>query len=349
MFCTICGHSNLEDQKYCRKCGAALAEDNPGSKPLSQQLNTTYLDSGDAGGFSSDPSSNLDARPTRQIDPVSRELNPVTGPATLPENLPTQALGETTMSGYETPVPAMPAVSNPTEPVPAPVISSNRSHRGLGISLALAVVLLAGAASVYFLRSSGDSTPNSEDAQSLVADQSQPAPVEQPQATTDAIEPELIDPTLPEPQSEVSPQRNRKGANADKDKDQNGENNAKPNSDKAQTTPQGNSDPMPAAPPPAAPAEPEAPAAPEPTAEEYKKQGLDSLRARQYNEAIKQFRAALRLQPSNADFHYLIAVSYERQGLLKEALAAYKRCQSGTYASLAEQHVKRLSKKLKED
>ncbi|MBL8148412.1 MAG: tetratricopeptide repeat protein [Blastocatellia bacterium] len=66
-----------------------------------------------------------------------------------------------------------------------------------------------------------------------------------------------------------------------------------------------------------------------------------------YQGALREYRAALQQQPENQSIHYLIGLSLEKSGDIQGAYDAYSRCQSGTYSSQAQQHVKRLAKKLK--
>ncbi|HSF25736.1 MAG TPA: protein kinase [Blastocatellia bacterium] len=80
--------------------------------------------------------------------------------------------------------------------------------------------------------------------------------------------------------------------------------------------------------------------------EDHMKRGLSLLRAGSYAQAIVEFLAVERLQPANQDVHYMAGLAYEKLGRRADALAAYEKCESGPYASVASQHVKRLSKKV---
>lgn len=79
---------------------------------------------------------------------------------------------------------------------------------------------------------------------------------------------------------------------------------------------------------------------------DHVKRGLELYSSGSYSQAVAEFHAAGRLQPTNGDVHYLTAMAYEKMGRPADALAEYEKCKSGNYAPLAAQHVKRLSKRL---
>ncbi|MCI0488408.1 MAG: tetratricopeptide repeat protein [Blastocatellia bacterium] len=318
-----------------------LSGDAPDSAPLGQELNTTYLDSGEADGFSSDPSAMLGEKRTKKLDAASAELDPVTRP-TAPADLPA---GIAIQSGNEQPISASLPGHLPTEQLPAPAASSRGPGRGLAISLIIAVVLVAATTVSYFFffKSASGSSPDSENAELSNANQSQlaaqAATIEQPPSQPGVLEPGALD-----PKTGLPAQPNSKSA----DETRNANRSADPNSGNSQPSSQGDGSGS-ASPPTAPSTEPAPPAAPKPTAEEYKNRGLKSLGAKQYDQALADFRAALSLQPSNPDLRYLTGMAYEGKGLLPEALNEYRKCLSGTYAPLARQHVKRLSKKLEKN
>lgn len=94
-------------------------------------------------------------------------------------------------------------------------------------------------------------------------------------------------------------------------------------------------------------ATPPPPPRPVMTSEQRLKRGRDFLNAKQYSEALSEFRQVRRLDPRNRDVFYLMGLSHEQLGQLEEALEAYRECTSGPYASVAQNHVKRLAKKLR--
>lgn len=343
MFCTKCGQPNNEGQKYCRICGTKLSEEAAKSTSPGQEFNTTYLDSGEANGFSSDPSSMLKEKRTKKLDAVSSELDPVTRP-TAPTDFPNSAIGQESTSRNEEPVSHSLPGPPPTEQIPPPVVSSSTSRRGLGISLIIAAILVAAGASVYFFSSASGSSSDSLAAESSNENQSQIAAqipmIEQPPSQTAVLEPGALDPKTGTPAP---------GTSKNEGEDRNANRSANPADGKPQPTSQDDPSSGPATSPNAAPADPSPPATPKPTAEEYKQRGVKSLGAKQYDQAIADFRAALSLQSSNGDLRYLMGMAYEGKGLLPEALNEYRKCLSGTYASLARQHVKRLAKKLEKN
>jgi hypothetical protein len=95
------------------------------------------------------------------------------------------------------------------------------------------------------------------------------------------------------------------------------------------------------------------PAPPTPTRAETKSSPTDHIRqgqthfaAGQYAQALAEYRQARRLVPGNADVGYLMGLTLEKMGQPDAALQAYESCTSGPYAGVAQNHVKRLRKKL---
>ncbi|MEK7830666.1 MAG: tetratricopeptide repeat protein [Acidobacteriota bacterium] len=60
--------------------------------------------------------------------------------------------------------------------------------------------------------------------------------------------------------------------------------------------------------------------------------------------ALAEYKKALQLEPGNMDVHYLMGLAYQQMGQPDQALASYRKCASGTYASVAAQHVKKLER-----
>jgi TolA-binding protein len=87
-------------------------------------------------------------------------------------------------------------------------------------------------------------------------------------------------------------------------------------------------------------------AQPELSANDHLKNGLALLNARLYQDAIREFEGVRRLAPANKDIHYLLGQAYHQMGKLDQALAAYRQCTSGVYATVSQNHVKTLEKKL---
>lgn len=64
------------------------------------------------------------------------------------------------------------------------------------------------------------------------------------------------------------------------------------------------------------------------------------------SEALVAYKRAQQIDPANMDVHYLMGLAYQQLGQPDQALTAYRKCTSGTYASVAAQHVKKLEKDL---
>jgi serine/threonine protein kinase len=94
-------------------------------------------------------------------------------------------------------------------------------------------------------------------------------------------------------------------------------------------------------PPQAVPKPPEGP-----SPEEHMTRGLELYGKGSYEEAITEFLAVERIQPSNQDVQYLLGSAYHKLGKLIDARAHYRRCTYGPYAIVARRHVKNISKKL---
>ncbi len=75
-------------------------------------------------------------------------------------------------------------------------------------------------------------------------------------------------------------------------------------------------------------------------------QGIAHLSARRYQDALREFEVVKKQDPRNTNVYYLIGQAYQKMGQLENALEAYRRCTSGDYASIAQNHVKMLSRKL---
>lgn len=67
-----------------------------------------------------------------------------------------------------------------------------------------------------------------------------------------------------------------------------------------------------------------------------------------YKEAINEFEKALKLTPDDKDIYYFIASAYKRAGQDAIAHEYYKKCDSGTYASVARSGAKNTEKAARE-
>jgi tetratricopeptide (TPR) repeat protein len=75
-------------------------------------------------------------------------------------------------------------------------------------------------------------------------------------------------------------------------------------------------------------------------------QGIAHLGAGRYQDALREFEYVKSLDPGNKSVYYLIGQTYHKMGQLERALEAYRQCTSGVYASIAQNHVRTLEKKL---
>jgi len=57
----------------------------------------------------------------------------------------------------------------------------------------------------------------------------------------------------------------------------------------------------------------------------YIERGLSCYQKGDYNEAIKQFQEALKLNPGKAEIHYNLGLTYQAKGLLNEAVEEYRK------------------------
>jgi tetratricopeptide (TPR) repeat protein len=62
-----------------------------------------------------------------------------------------------------------------------------------------------------------------------------------------------------------------------------------------------------------------------PTAHQYIKSGLSCYQKGDYNEAIKQFQKALKLNPEKAEIHYNLGLTYQAKGLFDKAIEEYRK------------------------
>lgn len=75
-------------------------------------------------------------------------------------------------------------------------------------------------------------------------------------------------------------------------------------------------------------------------------QGMAHLTAGRYQDALREFEYVKSLDPGNKSVYYLIGQAYHKMGQLERALEAYRQCTSGVYASIAQNHVRTLEKRI---
>lgn len=78
---------------------------------------------------------------------------------------------------------------------------------------------------------------------------------------------------------------------------------------------------------------------------EHVRRGNEHFTAGRYDDALREYRAAQKLDPSNPDVYYLIGLVHERRGEYEAAREAFQQCTDGPYAAVARNHVKMLEKK----
>jgi len=78
---------------------------------------------------------------------------------------------------------------------------------------------------------------------------------------------------------------------------------------------------------------------------EYVRRGNEYFNARRYDDALREYRAAQQLDPSNPDIYYLLGLVHERRGEYDAAREAFARCTAGPYAAVARNHLKMLEKR----
>jgi Flp pilus assembly protein TadD len=82
------------------------------------------------------------------------------------------------------------------------------------------------------------------------------------------------------------------------------------------------------------------------TAAQHISKGIAFFNSGDSSSAMREFQAAQRQEPGNADVFYLMGQVHEKGGDLESALKDYERCTSGTYANVARGHVKMLKDKV---
>src|SRR4030095_2150584 len=209
---------------------------------------------------------------------------------------------------------------------PAPAKRPSNGRKKLAIAAALCVVALA-AASIFFIKSR---RPPEVQVGTQTAAQAEPARSTQPGAqqsnqqlgqqpvANNQAQPQ----TKPQPTGEVKPSANHNAEAASNPQRQGA---AKPT--------------------PATPQEQQAAGGPQ-GAEQSLNQGKTFLNQHRYQEALAEFERVKNLNPANKDVYYLIGSAYHGMNQLERALEAYRQCTSGDYASVSQDAVKRLEKKV---
>jgi Tetratricopeptide repeat len=90
----------------------------------------------------------------------------------------------------------------------------------------------------------------------------------------------------------------------------------------------------------------EKPAAAGLSAADHKAQGINYMNSGRYQDALQEFESIKKLDPGNKDVYYLIGFTYYKMNQPERALEAYRQCTSGQYASVSQDAVKKLEKKI---
>ena len=311
-FCTSCGTELADGAKFCRQCGAVI-EPLPQAReidPFKTQFEPTErLDEKSA--------MDLLHKAKTEVIPPERDIRTVPMPPTVPtEAQPIKGTGSVPGAVRTTP------------------LGNGRKWIALGVPAALLIVLSGAFFFFNYRNSSAEPTDGL-----AVASPTPEAPTPAPTASTTEQPVESPSPEAPNARptgKPDSPQARSTPAPAQP----------------APTTAMPTPTPIPvqpiqrpangAAPINPAYATPEIKSKPAATAADHWRTGVEFLNAGRAGEALREFEQARRLAPGNPDLFYLIGNAYQQMGRREEALAAYRQCTSGVYATVAQNHVRRL-------
>jgi Tetratricopeptide repeat/zinc-ribbon domain len=307
--CTRCGRELAKSARFCRKCGAPVVD------PDAATENLTLL------------------RETDRIQPKNPTREKPRRTKWIPKDEPddvTPAASEAA-DDLSPDADALPAAAPSI--VLAPAVSSVRRRNWLALAIpGLLVVVAAGSFFLFnFNPSSAEpsadnrppaNAPSASPAAAPAAAPSKKAP-DQPVAVAEKPTPAAVKPT-PAPAVLASVQER-----------------PAPVANSPAPAPPAYANSVAPTPTPAA-----TPASRVVTAADYYNQGVAHLNAGRYSDALQEFDKVRRLAPGNADVYYLIGQCHHRLGQLEKALAAYRLCTLGVYASVAQSHVKNLEQTL---
>ncbi|MDX2033195.1 MAG: tetratricopeptide repeat protein [Blastocatellia bacterium] len=322
-FCTSCGIELVGAAKFCRQCGAVIESPLEKADPFKTQF---------------EPTERL------SVEQIEEKLAAESVHKAKTEAIPPSPVGVKT-------VPMPPSVPTDAQPskitssvvgagkVQTTALSSGKKWIALGVPAFVLIVLCVLFFSFNYRKSSAEPTPEPTPAVS-------PTP-EETQANLAAIPAETPTPS-PTPEAPATKPSIKPTGSPER-----------PNEAVQQPTPaqQTQAAPVPVQPiaqPANAAAQPVKPAYTPPevkpvkpalTMQDHWRLGAGYLGAGRNQEALNEFEQARRLAPGNVDLFYLIGTAYNQMGRYDEALAAYRQCTSGVYASVAQNHVKRLEGK----
>jgi Flp pilus assembly protein TadD/uncharacterized Zn finger protein (UPF0148 family) len=311
-------------KKFCRQCGAALTK--AGAKFCTTCGAT--VDGAETDDVTSQETVGLPGEHTVQTV-AATEVLPASKP---PSNYNTEEMPQVGITGraegkataFVADAPITQSQANPAEPATRP----SNGRKKLAVAAALGVVALA-AASFFFINSR---RPPETQVGSQTAAQAEPARSTQPAAQQSnqqlGQQPGAGANAQAQPQTQPQPIGEVKSSaihNAESASNQQRQAAAKPTpttSQEKQTVGETIS------------------------AENILKQGIAHMYAGQYQEALSELESVKKLDPDNKDVYYVIGLTYQKMNQLGQALDAYRQCTSGHYASVAQDHVKSLEKKV---
>src|SRR5436853_3790851 len=343
-FCPNCGAGLVDDKKYCRKCGSSLmtAELTARRDPRSRQLGSTEV------GARADT--------VRNLDPNTGEMTGVEdgGTRTIGSpGLPSSALpgGTQRMEGSKTLEASGPTatagfgVLPQSQPAPAEPAAAKKSFPIVAL-LSIVVILLAAVLGVgYWLytrarNASASSASNAAPQESM----SQQAAGAAGSSST----PEATGSAATAPGNVVAANNNSATTpNASREQREKNASQTVPSTSSGETAKPSESESASSKPAETNKNQSVSSAVTQTktiTADDHIKAGLKAFDSGAYSQPVSEYTAAASLQPSNADVHCLLGLSYEKLKRPADALAEYQKCTSGPYAAVSKQHVKRLSK-----
>lgn len=320
MSCQRCGSDLTKGAKFCTKCGA--------TSPSAETADFNALKTRPFGGEQTDQTAPSHAAVTEAL-PSNQSGGLMTGPMagqTAPSNYDTEEMPRTRITAQADER----SVTAPTEKtltqsqtVSPPASQPSSGRKGLLLAAALSVVVL-GAGSFIFINSR-----RASEAQTAIlpANEANPATSAPPSIEPSGQPSPAAANNQPQPQSEPAA------------------NGVKPALSKNVESDKRLPQPAVAKPTPTAPQVKYAADGTGAAVHNFN-QGVTYLKAKRYQDALREFEYVKKLDPGNKSVYYVIGQTYHNMGKLEEALEAYRRCTSGMYASVALNNARALEKRL---
>jgi hypothetical protein len=320
MSCQRCGSALTKGARFCTKCGA--------TSPSAETADFNTLKTRPFGEEQTDQTAPSHSAVTEAL-PSNQKAGQMAGqPA--PSDYDTEEMPRTRITARadesSTTAPPERTVTQPQTGTP-PANQPSSGRKGLLLAAALGVIVL-GAGSFFFINSRRAAETQ---AANQPADEAKPAASAQP-SVSPSKEPSGRPSTAaannqPQPQSEPAA------------------NGVKPSLSKNAESDKRLSQPSVAKPTPTAPQVKDAADGTGAAVHNFN-QGVTYLKAKRYQDALREFEYVKKLDPGNKSVYYLIGQTYHMMGNLEQALEAYRRCTSGVYYSVALNNVKALEKRL---